>query len=147
MSLLYEKVWNTAVAPSKPAKGSAGFDIFTAEDVVVPPRKKLAVCTGLKVVIPEGYYGRIAPREGLALNHALEIKEGTIDSDYRGFLRVVLFNYSHKEYRLRSGANVAQLILVKIHQNPELLECVVSPPGQGYWDNGHPTGSSVYLFS
>ena len=90
MDLIYEKVDSEAKEPLKGSPGSAGFDLFSIEDCVVKANDKYLVKTGLKMEIPEGYYGRIAPRSGLASKKFIDVGAGVIDSDYRGEIGVLL---------------------------------------------------------
>lgn len=70
--------------------------------------------TGLRVAIPAGHYGRIAPRSGLALKHFIDVGAGVVDEDYRGELRVLLFNHSESDFIINRGDRVAQLICERI---------------------------------
>jgi dUTP pyrophosphatase len=63
------------------------------------------ISTGLKLAIPINYYGRIAPRSGLALNHFIDVGAGVIDQDYRGEVKVLLFNFGENDFKVRSGLN------------------------------------------
>jgi dUTP pyrophosphatase len=63
------------------------------------------ISTGLQIVIPIKYYGRIAPRSGLALNHFIDIGAGVIDQDYRGEVKVLLFNFGENDFKVRIGIN------------------------------------------
>ena len=84
-------------------QGSAGYDLWAAET-------KTVIRLDLAVAIPEGCYGRIAGQSGLA-KRGIVIHDGTVDSDYPGEVRVVLFNLSNKKYTVRTGNRIAQLII------------------------------------
>ena len=99
--------------PTRGTAGSVGYDIYAAEGGVVPARGTLLVGTGLAVILPRGTYGRIAPRSGLAAKHSIGVGGGVIDPDYRGELKVVLFNHGKEEFSVRRGDRIAQLILEK----------------------------------
>jgi len=89
-------------AASLPVRGSAlaaGYDVASAEDAEVPARGKALVATGLVVAVPEGTYGRVAPRSGLAWKHFIDVGAGVIDADYRGELKVLLFNHSDVAFK------------------------------------------------
>jgi dUTP pyrophosphatase len=75
----------------------------------------VSVVTDLQIQVPEGFYGRIAPRSGLALHHHIDIGAGVIDEDYRGNVTVILFNHSDKLFVINRGDCVAQLICEKIY--------------------------------
>ncbi|XP_056633065.1 deoxyuridine 5'-triphosphate nucleotidohydrolase-like [Diorhabda sublineata] len=121
ISLKYTKVVEEAYPPTKGSIKAAGYDLKSAYDVVVPARGKALVDTGLKIELPEGCYGRIAPRSGLAVKNFIDVGAGVVDEDYRGVLKVVLFNHSDKEFEVKSGDRIAQLICERIFY-PELEE-------------------------
>jgi dUTP pyrophosphatase len=79
------------------------------------------VSTGIAVKVPEGTYGRIAPRSGLAVKHGLHIGAGVIDTDYTGEVKVVIFNHNSKKYIIKPGFRIAQLILEQC-VTPEVVE-------------------------
>jgi dUTP pyrophosphatase len=89
-------------AATLPVRGSAlaaGYDVASAEDTEVPARGKALVSTGLVVAVPEGTYGRVAPRSGLAWKNFIDVGAGVIDADYRGELKVLLFNHSDAAFK------------------------------------------------
>ena len=77
--------------------------------------------TDLSIAVPEGTYGRVAPRSGLAVKHFLDVGAGVVDADYRGPLGVVLFNFGKEDYQVREGDRIAQLVLERI-VTPDVLE-------------------------
>ena len=79
-------------------EGVAGYDLAAAQTAIVPARGKCLVKTGLAMALPPGSYGRLAPRSGLALKHFIDVGTGVIDSDYRGELGVILFNFSDNDF-------------------------------------------------
>ncbi|CAG9864255.1 unnamed protein product [Phyllotreta striolata] len=119
--LKYTKVVEEAYPPTKGSVKAAGYDLKSAYDVVVPARGKALIDTGLKIQLPEGCYGRIAPRSGLAVKNFIDVGAGVVDEDYRGVLKVVLFNHSDSDFNVKSGDRIAQLICQKIYY-PELVE-------------------------
>ncbi|CAG9830247.1 unnamed protein product [Diabrotica balteata] len=119
--LKYTKVLEEAYPPTKGSVKAAGYDLKSAHDVVVPARGKALVDTGLKIELPEGCYGRIAPRSGLAVKNFIDVGAGVVDEDYRGLLKVVLFNHSDNDFEVKSGDRIAQLICERIFY-PELEE-------------------------
>lgn len=93
-----------------PAKGSAyaaGYDLHALTATKVPARGKALVSTGLAMAIPDGNYGRIAPRSGLAAKHSIDVGAGVIDSDYRGEVKVLLFNLGDKDFEVAPGDRIA----------------------------------------
>ena len=96
--------------------GAAGMDVVSAEDVVIAPGARHAVATGLAVAIPHGFEFQVRPRSGLALKHGVTVANapGTIDSDYRGELKVILINLGDAGFEVRRGDRVAQLVLAPV---------------------------------
>ncbi len=98
-----------------PAYGSAhaaGLDVVSAEDLVLSPGERHAVATGFAIAIPEGYEVQVRPRSGLALKHGITCLNtpGTIDSDYRGEVKVILANLGGEDFAVRRGERIAQLV-------------------------------------
>lgn len=96
--------------------GAAGMDVVSAEDVTLAPGARHAVATGLSVAIPPGYEIQVRPRSGLALKHGISVPNtpGTIDSDYRGELKVILINHGAEPFPIRRGDRIAQLVLAPV---------------------------------
>lgn len=111
-----------AVIPSKATKNSAGYDLFTPYDVTVPPNNNILVKLGIKCVIPNGYYGRIAPKSGNSYKFTHTIGGGVIDNDYRNELGAIVINYGNESYTFKKGTSIAQLILEKIAENEVCIE-------------------------
>ena len=111
-----------ATIPTKGSKQAAGFDLVSAHDVTVPPRGKALAKTDIAMAIPEGCYGRIAPRSSLAWKHHIDIGAGVIDADYRGNVGVVMFNLGDTEFRVKKGMRIAQLILERYEWTAEIEE-------------------------
>ncbi|KAK6245384.1 hypothetical protein SCA6_008474 [Theobroma cacao] len=117
--LRVKKLSEKAVLPSRGSPLAAGYDLAT--DTKVPARGKALVPTDLSIAIPEGTYGRVAPRSGLAWKHSIDVGAGVIDADYRGPLGVILFNHSDVDFEVKVGDRIAQLIVEKI-MTPDVLE-------------------------
>ncbi len=96
--------------------GAAGMDILSAEDIVLEPGMRHAVATGLSVAIPDGYEIQVRPRSGLALKHGVSVPNtpGTIDSDYRGELKIIMINHGSEAFAIHRGDRVAQLVLAPV---------------------------------
>ena len=113
-----------AKLPSKYSEGSVGFDLYAAEEAVVPASLidtqgrldvgKLIVPIGIAVQLPYGTVGKLASRSGLSTRFNIEVGAGWIDSDYRGEIMVELRNFSSHEYRVRPGDRIAQLIVLNV---------------------------------
>lgn len=104
-----------AKIPTKGSEHSTGYDLYSTEEVIIPPRSKARVGTGLQLELPKDCYGRIAPRSGLAYNNFIDIGGGVIDVDYKGEVEVILFNHDRTPFVVQIGDRVAQLIAEKIH--------------------------------
>ncbi len=102
--------------PAYATEGAAGMDVLAAEDVVLAPGGRHAVATGLSLAIPAGYEVQVRPRSGLALKHGISLPNapGTIDSDYRGELKIILINLGSEEFAVRRGDRIAQLVLAPV---------------------------------
>lgn len=103
-----------ATAPKRGSALAAGFDLTSCEEATIEPKGRKVVRTGLQVSIPEGCYGRVAPRSGLAVKHFIDVGAGVVDADYRGELGVVLFNFGDKPFEVNKGDRIAQLVIEKI---------------------------------
>ncbi len=99
--------------PHYATDGAAGMDVLSAEDVVLEPGMRHPVATGLALAIPAGYEIQVRPRSGLALKHGVSVPNtpGTIDSDYRGELKVIMINFGTEPFAIHRGDRVAQLVL------------------------------------
>jgi dUTP pyrophosphatase len=104
--------------PAYATEGAAGMDVLSAEDVTLAPGARHAVATGLAVAIPHGFEIQVRPRSGLALKHGVTVPNtpGTIDSDYRGELKVIMINHGDAEFEIRRGDRIAQLVLAPVVQ-------------------------------
>jgi dUTP pyrophosphatase len=98
--------------PSYASAGAAGLDVVAAEDLTLAPGARHAVATGFAIAIPEGYEVQVRPRSGLALKHGITCLNtpGTIDSDYRGEVKVILANLGGEPFEVRRGERIAQLV-------------------------------------
>ena len=99
-------------------KGDSGVDLHAAENYVLKPMERKLIGTGLKLEIPYGYEGQVRPKSGLALNHGISHANavGTIDSSYRGEIKVPLNNLSNESYKIEKGKKIAQLIFAKVEE-------------------------------
>ncbi|KAG5868704.1 hypothetical protein JTB14_028719 [Gonioctena quinquepunctata] len=104
------KTDETAYIPTRASCYSAGCDLRTPEDFSIPARERLLVDSLLKIQLPPDVYGRIAPRSGLALKFGIDIFAGVIDQDYRGTIKILLYNSSSEEVYFKRGDKIAQLI-------------------------------------
>ncbi|KIY93499.1 dUTP pyrophosphatase [Monoraphidium neglectum] len=120
-SFSVQRISSNATLPTRGSAKAAGYDISSAEDCIIPARGKHCVSTGLRIAVPAGTYGRVAPRSGLAAKHFIDTGAGVVDEDYRGELKVLLFNHSDADFAVRVGDRIAQLVLERI-ATPEVEE-------------------------
>lgn len=111
--LKVKKLSQRAILPTRGSSGAAGYDLSSAYDCVVPAYGKALVKTDLAMTVPEGHYGRIAPRSSLAWKNHIDVGAGVIDCDYINSVGIVLFNHSDVDLAIAAGDRVAQLILEK----------------------------------
>ena len=98
--------------PAYATPGAAGMDVVAAEDHDLAPGQRHAVATGFKLAIPDGYEIQVRPRSGLAFKHGVTVPNtpGTIDSDYRGELKILMINHGPEPFPVRRGERIAQLV-------------------------------------
>jgi dUTP pyrophosphatase len=116
--LNFKRLHPSAVLPTRGTPLSAGLDIYCIDDLLIEPKARLRAPTGLSVAVPEGFYGRIAPRSGLALDKGIDVLAGVVDADYRGEIVCLLYNTGDEIAMLRAGSKICQLI----------IEQVITPP-------------------
>lgn len=121
--------------PSYETAGSAGMDVRAAEDLTIAPGERGLVGTGLAFAIPEGYEIQVRPRSGLALKKGISIPNspGTIDSDYRGELRVILLNHGESDFIIERGDRIAQIVVAPVQRGTlvEVADLDETPRGSG----------------
>ncbi|KAG8947588.1 Deoxyuridine 5'-triphosphate nucleotidohydrolase [Tulasnella sp. 424] len=119
--LLIKRLSDKATLPTRGSALAAGYDLYSAEEKVIPAKGKALVDTQISIAVPVGTYGRVAPRSGLASKFMIDTGAGVIDADYRGIVFVLLFNHSDQDFKVQVGDRVAQLIIEKI-ETPDVLE-------------------------
>jgi dUTP pyrophosphatase len=102
--------------PEYSSPGCAGADLRASERVVLAPRSRATVPTGMRLQIPAGHVGLVWPRSGLAVRHGIDTLAGVIDSDYRGEVRVVLVNHGEDPIVIAAGDRVAQLLVQRVER-------------------------------
>lgn len=121
MSFYVKKLIGNARIPVRGSDHAAGYDLTAIENVIVRAGGKEVIPTGLAIRCPPGTYARIAPRSGLAIKNHISVGAGVVDADFRGEVKVVLFNHSPTEdFIVKPGDRIAQLI----------LEVIITPPVQ-----------------
>ena len=97
--------------PTKAESGSAGYDLYSTEEVIVPAKTRRLISTGISIEFPKRFYARVAPRSGLSVKNNIDIGAGVIDSSYRGEIKVLFINNGNTDYTINIGDKIAQLIL------------------------------------
>jgi len=112
--LSFKRLSPLATLPKRGSSSAAGLDIYSIETISIAPKQRLLVRTGLAVAIPEGFYGRLAPRSGLATKQGVDVLAGVIDSDYRGEVCCLLHNTGDETVDLPEESKICQLIIERI---------------------------------
>jgi dUTP pyrophosphatase len=122
--------------PARATAGSAGFDVASAEEGTLAPGERRLFGTGFRVAIPEGYEVQIRPRSGLALKHGITLPNtpATIDSDYRGELKIALVNLGTEAFEVTRGMRIAQLLVARVE--PAEFRAVEELPPSGRGEGG-----------
>lgn len=110
----FKKLDEKATLPTRGSENAAGLDLYSVEELVIPAGKVGSVRTGLAVEIPEGYYGRVAGRSGLAAKSGIDALGGVVDRDYRGELICILANLAGNDFEVKVGDRIAQFIIESI---------------------------------
>src|SRR3989344_4984572 len=99
-------------------KGDSGVDLYAAEDYLLKPMERKLIGTGIKIEIPYGYEAQIRPKSGLALEHGISHANsiGTIDSSYRGEIKIPMINFSDKPYKIEKGKKIGQMVFAKVEE-------------------------------
>lgn len=112
--LKFKQLDPRAILPTRGSSASAGLDLYSIEDITIEPHQRILARTGLAVAVPVGFYGRLAPRSGLAVKNGLDVLAGVIDSDYRGEVCCALLNTGDAPLALPQGSRLCQLIVEQI---------------------------------
>ena len=127
--------------PRYHSEGASGFDLPAAVDNIldIPPGEFRLVSTGLRMEIPKGFEGQVRPRSGLAAKNGIGVlnSPGTIDSDYRGIVKVVLFNFGKSPFTIKRGDRIAQIVLARCEQAKITLVSKVADTNRGAGGFGH----------
>ena len=106
-----KKIAENAVIPKYAHYGDAGFDLHSTGEYIVKPKETAIVKTGIQIEIPNGYFGSIRDRSGLAVKHSIHTLAGVVDSGYRGEVKVALINLGEIEFIIREKDRIAQMII------------------------------------
>ena len=111
LEIKIKKIAENAVIPKYAHYGDAGFDLHSTGEYIVKPKETAIVKTGIQIEIPNGYFGSIRDRSGLAVKHSIHTLAGVVDSGYRGEIKVALINLGEIEFVIRGGDRIAQMII------------------------------------
>ena len=118
VKILIKRLSSKVKMPQYKTIGSSGMDIaaFLDNEILIKPSEKKIIPTGVKLKIPKGYEVQIRPRSGLAANNDITVLNtpGTIDSDYRGEIKVILFNHGKNIFKVENGLRIAQMVLCPV---------------------------------
>ena len=111
--------------PEYMSSGASGIDLYAAvtEPLVIPPKEVAMIPIGIRIALPEGYEAQVRPRSGLAAKHGIGVlnSPGTVDSDYRGEIKIILFNFGKEPFTVNRGDRVAQMVIARV-ERVELIE-------------------------
>lgn len=113
MTLKVIRLSNQSFLPKRGTPYSAGLDLFSPTNQIIPPQERLLVKLNISIELERGTFGHILPRSSLALKNGIHIGAGVIDSDYRGNIGVLLFNLSNEPFHINEGDRIAQLVIKK----------------------------------
>lgn len=107
-----------AKTPFYAHKGDSGVDLYAADDCLLKPMERKLIATGIKLAIPYGYEAQIRPKSGLAIEHGISHANsiGTIDSCYRGEIKIPMINFSDKPYKIEKGRKIGQMVFAKVEE-------------------------------
>ena len=117
MKIKIQKIKDVKI-PSYAHIGDAGVDLYSAEDYSLELMERKLISTGIKIAVPDGYEAQIRPKSGLAVKHGISIVNtpGTIDSCYRGEVGVIVINLGDKDFVVKKGTKIAQMVLNKVEK-------------------------------
>jgi len=124
INIKFRKLTQTAYIPQKMTEHSSGFDLYAdVDELIVQPKDVALISTGISLEIPQGYEAQVRPRSGLAAKHKIGVlnSPGTIDADYRGEVKVILFNFGNESFVVTRNMRIAQMVFAKV-EHAELEE-------------------------
>lgn len=131
--------------PKYMTEGSVGMDLYACvpETVFLEPGHSMLISSGLRISLPNGYEAQVRPRSGLALKHQITVLNtpGTIDSDYRGIIGVILINHGTRTFEVKRGMRIAQLVFARVEKIEWQVVEVLDDTERGAGGFGH-TGQS-----
>ena len=121
MKLRIKKEVEDIPTPCYAHEGDAGMDLFAAEETIIQPGERKLVSTGIRIALDKGFEAQVRPKSGLAINQGITLLNtpGTIDCQYRGLVKVILFNAGEKPFHVEKGSKIAQMVINRI-ENAEI---------------------------
>jgi len=141
--LSFKRLDPKALLPTRGSSSAAGLDLYSVEAVSLKPKERRLIPTGIAVAIPEGYYGRLAPRSGLATQKGIDVLAGVIDADYRGEIGCLLYNAGDETIDLPAQTKICQLIIEKIITPDAIWVDSLAETSRGSGGFGSTDGSST----
>ncbi len=113
-----KKLNQDAIIPKYAHKGDAGLDLYSVEEKVLAAGEYALISTGIAISIPQGYEAQVRPKSGLSANFGISVLNtpGTVDSNYRGEIMVILINFSRQSYKIEKGKKIAQMVFNKVEE-------------------------------
>lgn len=139
VTIPFKKLSEKAKTPSQATSADAWYDLYSVEEWILKSGERKLFKTNISTAIPHGYYGRVAPRSGLAYKHGIDVLAGVVDSWYRGDIWVILINFWVEDFVVNEWDKIAQFIIEKCHYVDwqEVDELEESQRGEGwYWSTG-----------
>ncbi len=135
ITIPFQKLSDKAKIPTQATFSDAWYDLFSTESYVLKHGERKLFKTNISTAIPHGYYGRIAPRSGLAYKHGIDVLAGVIDSGYRGDIGIILINFWSEDFVVNEWDKIAQFIIEKCHyvEWQEISELPESQRGEWWW--------------
>ena len=109
-----KKLSEHAITPTRGHEGDAGLDLYALDEIIIPKGGTIAVPTGIAMAIPMGYVGDVRPRSGKTLNSKLRVQYGTVDSPYRGEIKVICDNIGDVDIIIQRGEKIAQIVILPV---------------------------------
>ena len=141
--LSFKRLDPKALLPTRGSRSAAGLDLYSIEAVSLLPKERRLIKTGLAAAIPDGYYGRLAPRSGLATQKGIDVLAGVIDADYRGEIGCLLYNAGDEIIDLPAQTKICQLIIEKIITPDAVWVDSLADTSRGSGGFGSTDGSST----
>lgn len=133
------KAEDSSLVPEYKSKSAAGVDLMASHEGVIEPASRALVKTGITIELPDGYEAQVRPRSGLALKNGVTVlnSPGTIDSDYRGEIGVILINHGAEAFAFKKGDRIAQMIIAPVVQADFIVADELNDTERGAGGFGH----------